>query len=1225
MYKKYVIYRRIYFDMHYVFCDLNFSKTQSFENICDYYEGLSSLLKELISYLFTKVSDDIKKSEELNLNNKVAKKNSSQDISIDNEGGILGIEENSGLLAGKKIIKEEKRITEDFNIDDDEKKNIKFKSILEDYFYESKCSKKQNLLREMKFDNLIIKIMENILEHGFLKDRTANIKVNLLRQCLVVLIFYVKNNEKNQIKLSENASFQDLIKKLILIEKKHLQQLIILLFAEAHKNNYLILLNLEKSGALENLKKFCRKFDYFFNNKKSKDFCVYFFQLMNFFFKIKNNFLHQNKLLLVSILNEKSSSSSLDLIKPIQNCFNFCINKSIEEYTIAKSNKIEVPTEMIILIAFLNTFSEFSLKNSSKITDYLRQFFTLKDIQKFLNTSKMEYNWYPLKLEFLNYIINVYIYNKKLEESELGDIQSIIMNTLYQTLKDFITQTNINEKYKNFSFCSQIENILKIPYFSATQKKIIDVNFIEIQELYLVYGVLKTLQAYLDKIPTKPDDNDLVILESYTFISNELNIKWEMNNIENSAESMGNVTKLRGISAAVSVINPRGKSLYLSKRGEGSVAFPSSNNELYHFDSRKSLYDPQIRFTNFQKSKKKSISKVISELKDFLSNIFEIMTKNKVLNFEEWKSEEENEDEEIEENRIKKKKKKNISFILNDLLIEQQHGFELDFFISFLVEMKTCENDSSKFRKVVQGFINVITLNEADFLNKVHTMKILRKLLNFKKNDPKRNNLEIQRDLVEIGLMNTLCKVFAHEKNEKLKFEYILGLVDFLDEANKSIQESFYEYLMNDENNLFLLKINAFIHENFNEFREYEKNSYENSQVKSKEFRKIENRKIFACINAMELLRLSCENHYKEMQNFLREQIQKGKKNLANVNLIIALAELLEKYIKSKMINENNIQLGEKLLDTLVEFIQGPCTENQVALCNTKILENLEDIILTISSNLKRVEQKLAGFTNKMITFLLSLFEGNNDLFVLSKLYTFFSPDLLFNRMEDIYTKYYKMSKKIVLKNFLDRNKVKKKLKDYDISSEKYDLPINMSFSNNFKEENDNDEKNVFDEDKIDLIMAEGFNIFILIKSLKFLNPNIREKIKKFKLEREREESEKSEESLQNSEKALKHYKNNVAMIEIVNSKNELQRLYFRLHPITKYLSTVTQERFRNTVSRESANEKINGLLKEFPLFFEEMKHFMKLRAWGLKFSLSYLFVIRFVKKYRKLLLFINF
>ena len=49
--------------------------------------------------------------------------------------------------------------------------------------------------------------------------------------------------------------------------------------------------------------------------------------------------------------------------------------------------------------------------------------------------------------------------------------------------------------------------------------------------------------------------------------------------------------------------------------------------------------------------------------------------------------------------------------------------------------------------------------------------------------------------------------------------------------------------------------------------------------------------------------------------------------------------------IYSKILNEHNVLFGEKLLDFLIEIIQGPCHGNQSMICESKILENLEDIM----------------------------------------------------------------------------------------------------------------------------------------------------------------------------------------------------------------------------------------------------------------------------------------
>lgn len=108
------------------------------------------------------------------------------------------------------------------------------------------------------------------------------------------------------------------------------------------------------------------------------------------------------------------------------------------------------------------------------------------------------------------------------------------------------------------------------------------------------------------------------------------------------------------------------------------------------------------------------------------------------------------------------------------------------------------------------------------------------------------------------------------------------------------------------------------------------------------------------CIGTMELLRLSCENHFSRMQDFLRVQVDanNGQVKTNSVNMVRFLGDMFEKYYK--IMNPSNFALGTKILETLIELIQGPCIENQRVLCETKLLENLEDVIGDFNGRSKR-------------------------------------------------------------------------------------------------------------------------------------------------------------------------------------------------------------------------------------------------------------------------------
>ena len=74
-----------------------------------------------------------------------------------------------------------------------------------------------------------------------------------------------------------------------------------------------------------------------------------------------------------------------------------------------------------------------------------------------------------------------------------------------------------------------------------------------------------------------------------------------------------------------------------------------------------------------------------------------------------------------------------------------------------------------------------------------------------------------------MGFLDFLCNIIVVEQDSQMKLEYVKCLIDFMEERNKDIQESFYSYLVEDKENNFLLEINKCLQTNFNYFKEYVK------------------------------------------------------------------------------------------------------------------------------------------------------------------------------------------------------------------------------------------------------------------------------------------------------------------------------------------------------------------------------------------------------------------
>lgn len=109
----------------------------------------------------------------------------------------------------------------------------------------------------------------------------------------------------------------------------------------------------------------------------------------------------------------------------------------------------------------------------------------------------------------------------------------------------------------------------------------------------------------------------------------------------------------------------------------------------------------------------------------------------------------------------------------------------------------------------------------------------------------------------------------------------------------------------------------------------------------------LDNQNLAMLKDKLRFLQLLTENHNLFLQNYLREQSNNRiSYNFVNI-LIEYLSMLLEKLgnlnDKYNSLSQYTIELYYKrllsLLDTICEFLQGPCKNNQEYLINTKIVE----------------------------------------------------------------------------------------------------------------------------------------------------------------------------------------------------------------------------------------------------------------------------------------------
>jgi RyR and IP3R Homology associated len=172
-------------------------------------------------------------------------------------------------------------------------------------------------------------------------------------------------------------------------------------------------------------------------------------------------------------------------------------------------------------------------------------------------------------------------------------------------------------------------------------------------------------------------------------------------------------------------------------------------------------------------------------------------------------------------------------------------------------------------------------------------------------------------------------------------------------------------------------------------------------------------KRVESLVDALETLRLLCEGHHQGFQEFLRIQSDDGFKRPNSVNMILSVTDILIHYIQ--IVDDANTELGNKMFEYFVELLQGPCIENQKEICETKLLETVEDLLINLTNLKKEDDQQGMSLSDNMseltkselivnvINFMLSIIEGTHDNFILGKVSIHVNQDMFLRRLRKIY------------------------------------------------------------------------------------------------------------------------------------------------------------------------------------------------------------------------------
>ncbi|KAG1683402.1 Inositol 1,4,5-trisphosphate receptor [Nymphon striatum] len=324
----------------------------------------------------------------------------------------------------------------------------------------------------------------------------------------------------------------------------------------------------------------------------------------------------------------------------------------------------------------------------------------------------------------------------------------------------------------------------------------------------------------------------------------------------------------------------------------------------------------------------------------------------------------------------------------------------------------------------------------------------------------------------------------------------------------------------------------------------------------------------------LRFLQLLCENHNSDLQNFLRCQNIK-----TNYNLVYETLMFLDCICGSTTgglglvglyINEGNVVLINQTLETLTEYCQGPCHENQNCIASHEC--NGIDIIIALILNdinplgktrMDLVLELKVSIIIKMLSigimlqsYLLAIMESRGD-------------------SENAERILYNMGSKQLL----------------EVACKAYHQEVD-----DFEENVGNSDDSVTGSSDGVSPKEVGHNIYILCHQLAQHNKELANLLKP-----DRDNYDADPKMLE----ALEYYASHTAQIEIVRQDRTMEQIVFPVPQLCEYLTKESKVKVYLTTERDDQGSKVTDFFERTNDLFNEMKWQKKLRGQPLLFWVS--------------------
>uniref|UniRef100_A0A5F9D123 Inositol 1,4,5-trisphosphate receptor n=1 Tax=Oryctolagus cuniculus TaxID=9986 RepID=A0A5F9D123_RABIT len=325
----------------------------------------------------------------------------------------------------------------------------------------------------------------------------------------------------------------------------------------------------------------------------------------------------------------------------------------------------------------------------------------------------------------------------------------------------------------------------------------------------------------------------------------------------------------------------------------------------------------------------------------------------------------------------------------------------------------------------------------------------------------------------------------------------------------------------------------------------------------------------------LRFLQLLCENHNRDLQNYLRCQ-----NNKTNYNLVCETLQFLDIMCGSTTgglgllglyINEDNVGLVIQTLETLTEYCQGPCHENQTCIVTHESngIDIITALILNDISPLCKYRMDLVlQLKDNASKLLLALMESRHDSENAERILISLRPQELVDVIKKAYLQ--------------EEERENSEVSPREVGHNIYILALQLSRHNKQLQNLLRPVRRIQEEE------AEGISSMLSLN-----NKQLSQMLKSSAPAQEEEED------------PLAYYENHTSQIEIVRQDRSMEQIVFPVPGICQFLTEETKHRLFTTTEQDEQGSKVSDFFDQSSFLHNEMEWQRRLRSMPLIYWVS--------------------